>query len=384
MAQHDVLIVGAGPVGLALALALRDSGLDIAIADIRPADAIAHDPRILALAHGSRLVLERLGAWSALPASPIRSIHVSQQGGFGRTIIEAHDHDLPALGYVVSAGALGGALRRAAERTAVRFLDTTEVLTQDPGAQHVKVSLHDRHNDILHTRDARLVACAEGALRTDDARVTEHDYRQHALIATVTLTQDHQQRAYERFTATGPLALLPYDNHYALVHGVAAGQADALLALDDNAYIAHLHAHLGPRIRIRTIGTRARYPLGLRYRHTPVGARTIWLGNAAQTLHPVAGQGFNLALRDVSTLTALITEHSGDPGDPALLARYARNRRLDRYATIGFTDALIRVFGSDVPLLRHLRGAGLLALDTVPPLRHFIARRMMFGARAWP
>lgn len=384
MTPHDVLIVGAGPVGLALAVALRDSGLDVAIADARPADAIAHDPRILALAYGTRLTLERLGVWSALPATPIRSIHISQQGGFGRTVMDASDHDLPALGYVVSAGALGAALRRAAENTSARFLDSTEVIAQNPGDGHVQLSLRDTHNNTSDTRGARLVACAEGALQAGDDGVAERDYHQHALIATVTLADDHHQRAFERFTASGPLALLPYGERYALVHGVATEQADALLDLDDDAYIAHLHTRLGPRVRIAAIDARARYPLGLRYRHTPVGVRTAWLGNAAQTLHPVAGQGFNLALRDVNALANLITEQRGDPGDSALLARYARSRKLDRYATIGFTDALIRVFGSDLPLLRQLRGAGLHALDSVPPLRQFIARRMMFGARAWP
>ncbi|MBI1905456.1 MAG: FAD-dependent monooxygenase [Rhodocyclales bacterium] len=385
MTRHDVLIVGAGPVGLALALALRDSGLDVAIADVRPADAIADDPRILALAYGTRLTLERLGVWSALPATPIRSIHVSQQGGFGRTIIQAHDHDLPALGYVVSAGALGAALRRSVESTpAIHFLDATEVTTRQAADQQVRVGLRNTRDNTTHSFEAHLVACAEGGLQGGSNDVAERDYGQHALIATVTLAHDHHQRAFERFTTTGPLALLPHGDQYALVHGVAADQADALLALDDDAYIAHLHARLGPRIRISALGARARYPLALRYRRTPVGPRTAWLGNAAQTLHPVAGQGFNLALRDVSTLATLIAEHPGDPGDPALLARYARGRKLDRYATMGFTDTLIRVFGSDVPLLRHLRGAGLLALDTVPPLRQFIARRMMFGARAWP
>lgn len=382
--QHDVLIVGAGPVGLALALALRDSGLNIAIADARPAAAITDDPRILALAYGSRLTLERLGVWASLPVTPIHSIHVSQQGAFGRTVMEARDHDLPALGYVVSAGALGAALRRAAEHTSTHFLDATEVIAQQPVDPLVQISLRDTLNNTAHTRNARLVACAEGALRAADSKIVERDYQQHALIATVTLTEDHHQRAFERFTSTGPIALLPHGEQYALVHGVAANQADALLALDDDAYLTHLHARLGPRLRIAAIGSRARYPLALRYRPTPVGQHTVWLGNAAQTLHPVAGQGFNLALRDVTALATLINEHPGDPGDPALLARYARSRRLDRHATMGFTDTLIRVFGSDQPLLRPLRGTGLLALDCVPPLRQFVARRMMFGARAWP
>lgn len=394
---HDLLIVGAGPVGLALALALKDAGLDIALADARPRDAVAKDPRDLALAHGTRLTLQRLGAWDDLPATAIRHIHVSHQGGLGRTLIDAAEHELPALGYVASAGALAAALRAAVDAAAIPVFDETEVSNLAAGEDDVIASLAGAGRPAATLR-ARLAACAEGALRAGDANVVERDYDQHALIADVEVAGGHRHTAFERFTPEGPVALLPKGQGYALVHVVRPQTAEALLALDDDIYLARLQAHIGGRARLTGVGPRLRYPLVLRYRRSTIGARTVWLGNAAQTLHPVAGQGFNLALRDVwalaGTLLRALDEAAGRPADTAgaafdagaahILAAYADARGLDRLGTIRFTDTLVRVFSNDFAPLRHARGAALLALDLLPPLRNFIARRMMFGARAWP
>ncbi|WP_341645717.1 FAD-dependent monooxygenase [Thauera sp. SDU_THAU2] len=393
---HDLLIVGAGPVGLALALALKDAGLDIVLADARSREAVAGDPRDLALAHGSRLTLERLGVWDALSATPIEHIHVSQQGGLGRTLIDADEHGLPALGYVASAGALAAALRAAVDAAGIPVLDETEVANLAPGDDDIIASLAGPGGS-RSTLRARLAACAEGGLKAGDPNVVEHDYRQHALIAQVAVAGGHRGTAFERFTREGPLALLPRGEGYALVHVARPDTADALLALDDDAYLARLQAHIGNRVRLESVSKRLRYPLLLRYRESAVGPRTVWLGNAAQTLHPVAGQGFNLALRDVWALADTLLRHKDesaraasatpspcDLGDPAVLAAYARSRGLDRLGTIRFTDTLVRVFSNDFAPLRHARGAALFALDVFPPLRNFVARRMMFGARAWP
>jgi 2-octaprenyl-6-methoxyphenol hydroxylase len=385
MRHHDVLIVGGGPVGLALALALSDSGLDIALADARNPAAVAGDTRVLALAHGTRLTLERLGVWPQLPATPIETIHVSQQHGFGRTLIRAADHDVPALGHVVTAGALAGALRRAVERAGVTLLDHTAVRDGVTRSGDVAVVLHATAGTAPPTPcAARLLACAEGTLRDDDAAVRSRDYHQHALIAFVDADGGHRNIAFERFTASGPVALLPCGERYAVVHVVARERADEWLALDDGAYLAQLQACFGARVRLAAPTARQCHPLGLRYRREPIAPRTVWLGNAAQTLHPVAGQGFNLALRDVWALADTLARHRGDPGSDAVLTAYAEARRVDRRAAIRFTDTLVRLFSNDVAPLRHLRGAGLFMLDLVPPLRGFVARRMMFGARAWP
>lgn len=398
---HDLLIVGAGPVGLALALALKDAGLDVGLVDARARAAVAADPRDLALAHGSRLTLERLGVWEAIPKTAIEHIHISQQGGLGRTLIDAEEHGLPALGYVAAAGALAAALRAAVDAAGIAVMDETEVTGLIPAADAVTARLGGAGRPAATLR-ARLAACAEGGLRADDPEVIELDYRQDALIAVADAAGGHRHTAFERFTAEGPLALLPRGEGYALVHVVRPESADALLGLDDAAYLARLQAHLGHRVRLTGVGTRRRYPLQLRYRRAVTGVRTVWLGNAAQTLHPVAGQGFNLALRDVWTLAELLhrrkaeaaagTARAGaggqaaafDPGCAALLAAYAGGRDLDRFGTMRFTDGLVRAFSNDFAPLRHARGAALFALDLLPPLRGFIARRMMFGARAWP
>ena len=416
---HDLLIVGAGPVGLALALALKDAGLDIVLADARAREAVTKDPRDLALAHGTRLTLQGLGVWDGLPSTAIEHIHISHQGGLARTLIDAAEHDLPALGYVASAGALAAALRKAVDAAGIPVFDETEITNVAAGEDDVIASIAGAGRPAPTLR-ARLAACAEGGLRAGDPNVVEHDYGQHALIADVQVAGGHRHTAFERFTPQGPVALLPKGQGYALVHVAHPDTADELLALDDAAYLARLQAHIGGRARLTGVGPRLRYPLVLRYRRSTIAQRTVWLGNAAQTLHPVAGQGFNLALRDVWALADTLLKqreawlagasspraragaspaqsaHSTpgdsstqdaapfDPGRQDVLAAYAAARGLDRLGTIRFTDTLVRVFSNDFAPLRHARGAALFALDLLPPLRNFVARRMLFGARAWP
>ena len=380
MPRHDLIIVGAGPVGMTLALALKDSGLDILLVDARARGAARHDPRVLALSHGSRLTLERLGVWAQLRATPIETIHISQQGRLGRSLLSAADYGLPAMGYVVAAGDLAAALDDALAAAGIPILDHSSVAGLSAGADDVIVSLTGGN-----PLTARLVACAEGSIDGDDApELVERDYAQHAVICVATPVEGHAHRVWERFTPQGPLAVLPCGHDCAIVHTADPAEADALMALDDDAYRARLQAHFGDRLHFAAVGPRARYPLKLRYRPNPVGQRTVWLGNAAQTLHPVAGQGYNLALRDVWALAQVLLRADGDPGAADTLARYADARRLDRQGTIRFTDGLVRLFSNAIPPLAHARGAGLFALDLLPPARHFVAKRMMFGARAWP
>lgn len=379
MERHDLAIVGAGPVGMTLALALKDAGLDIVLVDARPRGAARQDPRVLALSHGTRLTLERLGIWPHLQATPIETIHVSHQGGLGRSLLQAAEYGLPALGYVAAAGDLATALDDALATAGIPVRDNASVSGLAAGAEDVLISLADGSH-----LSARLAACAEGAIQGTDDDLVERDYGQHAVISIATPAEAHGQRAWERFTPQGPLAVLPCGSGCAIVHTAAPGEADALMALDDQAYLARLQAHFGTRLRFASVGPRNRYPLLLRYRPNPVGQRTVWLGNAAQTLHPVAGQGYNLALRDVWSCAQTLLRAGGDPGAADTLAAYARARQLDRQGTIRFTDGLVRLFSTPAPALKHLRGAGLFALDLLPPARHFVAKRMMFGARAWP
>lgn len=346
---------------MALALALHRGGVNSRIIDARPRGAAQNDARILALSHGSRLALEALGLWQGIAHTAITTIHVSQQGGFGRTLIRAAEENVPALGYVIAAGDLAAALDAAIAAAGIDYAGNTPAPAQT---------------------DARLVVHAEGCIEADE-RIRTHDYGQHAVICMADAAAAHRGIARERFTPAGPLALLPCKEGYAVVLTCPSAESERIAGLDDVDFLALLQQRLGrhgPRVALTAVTPRLVYPLGLRVRPSPVGERAVWIGNAAQTLHPVAGQGFNLALRDIMELSDTLSDAS-DPGDPALLARHAARRRIDRLATAGFTDGLVRLFSNDIAPLRHARGAGLLALDLLPPARSFLARRMMFGAR---
>jgi 2-octaprenyl-6-methoxyphenol hydroxylase len=226
---------------------------------------------------------------------------------------------------------------------------------------------------------ARLIAIADGGDRLHLAHVEERDYRQSALVCDVASDEPHQNRAFERFTPEGPLALLPTRRGWSLVWTARPARAGELAALDDAGFCAHLRATFGPALgAFRVLGKRQVFPLVLRYARRPVAPRTVLIGNAAQTLHPVAGQGFNLGLRDAWEL-ALAARDAQDPGSVTLLNAYFSQRRFDRTATILFTDTLIRLFSNDIPLLDRLCGAGLATLSGIPPAKNFLVRRMMFG-----
>lgn len=373
--QPPVVIVGGGPVGMSLALALHQQGVASEIHDMRPRGAAAGDQRILALSHGTQQTLAQLGVWPAIRATPITTIHVSQRGAAGRTLIRASEEKVPALGYVASSSVLAQALDQALQAAGIPFHSESTLLEATPESDHIRLQCSDG------MRTALLLAYAEGRIDTDD-NVVARDYGQHALICRVTPVQPHGGTAWERFTAHGPFALLPFEQDYAVVYTCAPAEAERLKALSDIDLLSHLQAEFGPRVQFAAVQNRFIYPLGLRYRSEPVAARQVWLGNAAQTLHPVAGQGFNLALRDCMALAQTLGG-AVDPGGVEVLARYAASRRMDRRGTIGMTDSLIRIFSNEDPILKHVRGAGLIALDLLPPLRSFLARRMMYGARAW-
>jgi 2-octaprenyl-6-methoxyphenol hydroxylase len=388
VSSSKIAIAGGGAAGLALALALQKHGLSTEIFDAAAPGAGLADKRILALSHGSVQTLEWLGVWSGLQgkSAPITTIHISQQGGLGRTRISAAEQQVPALGYVCPAAELIAALVAAAEKKKIPLHHQRLV--------HEAVATNDgiRFQAGDEEHHAALLAYAEGAI-DEGQHLRQRDYGQHAITCTATLAQPHKGNAWERFTAHGPVALLPVvgNGHsgkdVAVVYTGPSGEAAVLQGLDDAAFITRLQAEFNGRLQITSVSHRYRFPLGLRYRDTTIGQRQVWLGNAAQTLHPVAGQGYNLALRDIRDLARTLADCAREdtaPGSAEVLQRYAASRRLDRRSTIGFTDGLVRLFSNDHPLLHHARGAGLLALDLLPPLRNFVANRMMFGARAFP
>ena len=372
----DVAIIGAGPVGMALALSLKDSGQRVLLIDARAPKAWAGDPRALALAHGSYQLLERLQAWDAGTATKINEIHVSQRGGFGRTLLSAADYGTAALGYVMRYSDLAGALAKQIAPDQMIFncvVDTIETTS----AQAL-LTLTGTTQRIT----AQLIVHAEGT-PTNDPDVRVRDYHQHAIIAQVTPAKPHRHRAWERFTPDGPLALLPLGDDYSVVLTVPSEQAARLLELSDDDFLSALRARFGRRVDFVGTGARSCFPLALRVRSPIIQQRQVWIGNSAQALHPVSGQGFNLGLRDAAELASALLDHpSGDCA--AALAAYARGRQNDRRYSMGFTDAIVRLFSNDLAPLRCARGIGLLALDLAPPLRHFVAKRMIWGARAWP
>ncbi|MBL8423161.1 MAG: FAD-dependent monooxygenase [Candidatus Accumulibacter phosphatis] len=375
----DIAIIGAGPVGMTLALALAGGPYSVMLIDSRRRGAWETDPRALALSHGSRQLLEHLGAWNAGAGTPIRSIHVSQRTGFGRTVIDADDYDLPALGYVMRYRELAATLD--ARIDPAHLLNECAMIGLTTGGEAAEIRLAG--DGVEHCVAAQLVVHAEGT-PGDEADVRVSDYRQHAVVAEVRPVPGHAHRAWERFTPEGPLALLPLGQDYSVVFTVPPDKARQLLALDEPPFLAALRVQFGGRLDFVASGARASFPLALRVRRQVSASRQVWIGNAAQSLHPVSGQGFNLGLRDAWELAeALLGETGGDAGAAGTLASYARGRRLDRQGSMAFTDGIVRLFSNDLAPLRCARGLGLQALDLFPPLRHFVARRMIWGARAW-
>lgn len=384
--EYDLAIVGAGPVGLALAgwLARRSAtrNWSIALIDAREPAASANDPRAIAVSYGSHVLLDAL----ALPAdaTPIQQIHVSQRGHFGRTLIDRDEHDLAALGYVVRYGSLVQALARAVQGTDVQWFTSTTAHSPQQDADGVTLVLDSPQG--VRTLRARIVVNAEGGLFHDqqsDNGKHRRDYGQTALVGTVTVSAPRPNVAWERFTHEGPLALLPLGGprqaDYALVWCCTPDEAARRAALPDDAFLRELDATFGARMgRFVAIAGRASFPLGLNAAQTLVDGRTVIVGNAAQTLHPVAGQGLNLGLRDAHTLVDALSQHGAEP---AALAAFGTRRALDRRMTIGATDTLARLFTIDAGPFALLRSAALTALELVPPLKTALARQMMFGLR---
>lgn len=384
--DYDLAIVGAGPVGLALAgwLARRSATqhASIALIDAREPVASANDPRAIAVSHGSHVLLDTL-AWPA-DATPIEHIHVSQRGHFGRTLIDRDEHDLAALGYVVRYGSLVQALAGAVHDTRVDWLTSTTARAPQQDADGVTLTLDGPQGE--RTLRARIVINAEGGLFHEqhaDAGKHRRDYGQTALVGTVTVSAPRPNVAWERFTHEGPLALLPLGGprqaDYSLVWCCTPDEAARRAALPDDAFLRELGSAFGDRMgQFVAIAGRASFPLGLNAAQTLVSGRVAIVGNAAQTLHPVAGQGLNLGLRDAHTLVDTL---SAQGFEATALATFNARRALDRRFTIGATDTLARLFTIDAGPLPLLRGAALTVLEFVPPLKKAIARQMMFGQR---
>lgn len=398
-----IAICGAGPVGAACALFLRERGVpatSIALVDARSREAAEADDRMIAISHGSATLLARLGAWrdGADPqATAIHTVHVSQRGRFGRTLLDRRDYGVPALGYVVRHGDLSRALGAALTKGGIEVRRPVRVaaVALEADGRTLTVAFDGEPSS---PSSARVVIHAEGGLFDGQQRRAIHrDYQQSALTAFVTASAPHAgdeaATAFERFTPDGPIALLPAVEGmrpgYSLVWCGRPDDAAARLALPDDQFLDALHAAFGDRLgRFGTVGARRIFPLGLNAVSEPGRARSdhtaeFAIGNAAQTLHPVAGQGLNLGLRDAFVLARLLAEAGPDGAFDArrLVARHAADRRADRAATIRLTDWMPRIFAEPPGVVSWGRGVTLALLDAAPPLRGVFARQMMNGQR---
>lgn len=377
---HDIAIVGGGLVGASLAVRLAGSRHRVVLIEAAapPQSPPSWDERCIALNDASQRILDDFGVWPALQpdAAAILATHISEKGRFGSTRFDADEAGLAALGYNLPLRAIGAALSAAmAQAGNLELRQPARVVSLDEQGDAVRLGLDDGS-----TVRARLVAAADGAqssIRTLLGIAAEHrDYRQHAIVSAVRLSRPHQGVAYERFTPDGPMALIPKpDDAASLVWTVPSDQADAMIGWSDDQYLAAAQAVFGGRLgRFTALGARRAWPLSRVVSEAVVAPRCVLIGNAAQSLHPVAAQGFNLGLRDVAHLAERIAA-AADPGAPALLADYASRRRTDRERVTGFTDLLVRAFSNRAPGLSQARHWGLVAASLAPPIRETLLRQ---------
>lgn len=370
---HDVLIVGGGLVGASLAIALDAQGLDVGLVEAAPAGALppVFDQRNLSFAEATLNALQALGVLPLMRAAtgPIRRIHVSRRGDFGRMLLDAQAYGREAFGRVVVARDFGEALearllqlKHLARYRPARFIGLGE---GGDGLRAIRIVDESGERELR----AKLLVAADGArsaLREALGIGTrEHDYGQTLFVARLRTQRPPDGTAFERLTDHGPTALLPRgDGHYGLVHGVPREDAEAVAGLDDAAFLARVQEAFGWRAgRFLSVGERSSYPMLGCVADALVAPRAVLVGNAAQSIHPLGAQGFNLGLRDALTLAECIAGHAGDPGDDAVLRRHAARREEDRNRTIAFSDGLAKLTANDAPLLRPLRSAGLVAGD---------------------
>ena len=383
----DVAIVGGGMVGASLALGLRGLGISVLLVEgVAPGSSSqpSFDDRTTALGNASRRIFASLGVWSdiAPQAAGIRTIHVSDAGRFGFARLRAEEQGIDAFGYVVANRVIGTALWKklaGSHDIVLRVPAKSEGIEITPeGARLTLVTDTGGHEAV----DARLVVAADGAhsavrsAAAIDAAV--EDYDQVAIVANVAADRPHDGTAYERFTPSGPLAVLPlYDGSYGVIWSCSPADAATVLSLEDDRYLRELQARFGWRAgKFVRVGRRASYPLKLTRAAATTAIRTVLIGNAAQALHPVAGQGFNLGLRDAAMLAEVIANAPAgvDVGAPDLLQRFSEWRAADRTGVVKFTDGLVKLFGDGRPGMGILRNLGLLLFDLAPPAKSALAR----------
>lgn len=398
--DKNIVIVGGGPVGATLVLALRRKGISAGLLEARERGASHHDKRALALSYGSCMILQRLGIWQKVQAqaTAINTIHISQRGSLGRSRLKAEEHALPALGYVLAYGDLNKALDAAlddenmSDKSGLIYgAQVTSILPTQDAAEinYVESGASDTANPgstLAKSMRADLAILADGGRTLADIpgllREAKH-YGHDALVSKVTSELPHDNIAYERFTPMGPIALLPNGaREFSLVWTGEQQAVQGLLQLRDDQFLTELHQHFGDRVgKFLTVDKRISFPLQLSYLKQVTAPHLVVIGNAAQTMHPVAGQGFNVGLRDAWELAELIASTPASAwGGEAMLDRYQKTRKADAKRNLLFTDFLVNIFSNDIVGLSALRGMGLGLLDVLQPAKQRLIRKMSFGS----
>jgi 2-octaprenyl-6-methoxyphenol hydroxylase len=396
----DVAISGGGLVGASLALALAQLSLRVALIEASPfgaSDQPSFDDRTTALSNGSRRIFEGLGVWPLIErdATPIHRIHVSDQGRFGFARIEARDQGLAALGHVVVNRAMGAALWARLGQEAIDVIAPARVVSMSLAHHRQRIECEDGAGP-TRVIEAKLAVAADGVRSTMRAAAgvgaSTWDYGQVALTANVFAQRFHNHVAYERFTPSGPIALLPMtEGRLGLIWTLAPERAQEMAALSDAQFLARLQSEFGFRLgRFARVGVRHLYPLALTRSSEHVAPRLAIVGNAAQALHPIAGQGFNLGLRDAACLAEVLADaraRSGaafDPGDGLWLEHYRAWREDDRSNIVRFTDGLVRLFMQPFGPAKFLRDAGMLAFDLMPTAKAALSQLSLGAAGKIP
>lgn len=390
--RYDIIIAGGGMVGASLARALAPLKLRVAVVEPVEPGAVSQpsfDDRSTALSRASQKAFTAMGLWPAIAATatPIRAIHVSDRGSFGFCRIEAQEQGVEALGYVVVNRVLGQTLLASlADEDGPELYRPARITAVSQSDDSVTATVTRGEDDREERLEAALLVAADGARSAVRAEVgidmDERPYDQVAITGNLATSRPHGNIAYERFTEEGPVALLPFtDGRSAFVWTLPPAEAERVTALDDEAFLAEFQEVFGWRLgRLSRVGRRVAYPLSLTRAERLYAGRVVVIGNAAHGLHPVAGQGYNLGMRDVAALADLVDEaasRGNDPGAMELLQRYAEWRRGDQRKVVGFTDGLVRLFGSERDTARAARGIGMLGLDILPGAKRAFARHTM-------
>lgn len=386
-AKYDIIIVGGGMAGSCLALALASTSLRIAVIEAAPLSRKQNDDagkRAIALSWGSRCLLKQLNVWNKLQeaaAIAIKQIHISDQGCFGKTRLSAAEQKVDALGYVVEAVKIEAALSEKLATLNVDMICPAELLAYTVNSEGVEVTI--KQSDGESSLFCQLIVGADGGQSVVASLAglerCEQAYNQQAITALIQTESEQQHIAYERFTAEGPIAMLPHvTGAYSLVWAMPPTQAKAIMSLSNEAFASTLQAGFGHWLGALSIdGPRQCFPLNLSYVRHPISDRVVLIGNAAQQLHPIAGQGFNLGLRDAALLADVVRAKWGEVAVNEILEAYAERRKVDKHLVVGFTDKLVKTFSTSHGGVSFMRNSGLLLIDKLPVLKNQLAKQAM-------